>query len=91
MPSYLVTGSSRGLGLAYVGELLKNLDNYVIATARTPSKATELQALISKYSENRGAILQLDLASAESIKKAAERLLSFYLTASTAWLASRSE
>ncbi|CZR58536.1 uncharacterized protein PAC_08428 [Phialocephala subalpina] len=72
MHSYLVTGSSRGLGLAYVGELLKNPDNYVIATVRTPSKATELQALISKYSENRAAVLQLDLASAESIKKAAE-------------------
>jgi len=72
MPSYLVTGSSRGLGLAFVGELLKNPKNYVIATARNPSKATELQALISQYPKERAAILELDLGSPESIEKAAE-------------------
>ncbi|KAG0651529.1 putative oxidoreductase [Hyphodiscus hymeniophilus] len=72
MPSYLVTGSSRGLGLAYVEELLKNPDNYVIATARNPSKATELQTLISKHPKERAAIVQLDLADVKSIEKAAE-------------------
>jgi len=72
MPSYLITGSSRGLGLAYVGELLKNPQNYVIATARNPTKATELQALISQYPKERAAILELDLSNPESIEKAAE-------------------
>jgi len=71
MPSYLVTGSSRGLGLAFVGELLKSSQNYVIATARDPTKATQLQALIDKHPKDRAAILQLDLANPESIKKAA--------------------
>lgn len=92
MPSYLVTGSSRGLGLAYVTELvsfhpqkpskrialkfschfqLKNPQNFVIATARNPSKATELQTLISEYPKDRAAMVQLDLASPESIEKAA--------------------
>lgn len=72
MPSYLITGSSRGLGLAFVGQLLKNPQNFVIATARNPSKATELQALLSQYPKDRATTLQLDLASPESIQKAAE-------------------
>jgi len=50
---------------------LKNPQNYVIATARHPAKATELQALISQYPKDRAAVLQLDLGSPESIEAAA--------------------
>jgi NAD(P)-dependent dehydrogenase (short-subunit alcohol dehydrogenase family) len=51
---------------------LKNPENYIIATTRNPSKATELQALLSQYPKERATTLQLDLASPESIRKAAE-------------------
>jgi NAD(P)-dependent dehydrogenase (short-subunit alcohol dehydrogenase family) len=50
---------------------LQNPENYVIATARNPSTATELQALLSKYPKDRAALVQLDVASPESIEKTA--------------------
>ena len=56
----LITGANRGLGL----ELSKQFaaDNYyVIGTARTPKKATELKAVADE-------VLQLDVTSDESIK-----------------------
>jgi len=71
MPSYLITGSSRGLGLAFVEELLKNPSNFVIATARNLRHADELQALVAKYPKDRVAVVQLDLADPESIQRAA--------------------
>ncbi|PMD63080.1 putative short-chain dehydrogenases/reductase [Hyaloscypha bicolor E] len=63
MTSYLVTGSSRGLGLHFVEELLKTPENFVIASVQNPSKAAELQTLLSKYPKERSA--------PESIKNAA--------------------
>ncbi|PMD33102.1 putative short-chain dehydrogenases/reductase [Hyaloscypha variabilis F] len=71
MPSYLVTGSSRGLGLHFVEELLKNPENFVIASVRNPSSALELQDLLNKYPKERSAIVKLDIDSPESIKSAA--------------------
>jgi NAD(P)-dependent dehydrogenase (short-subunit alcohol dehydrogenase family) len=50
---------------------LKNTENYVIASVRNPSKATELQTLLSKYPKERSTVVQLDIDSAESIKNAA--------------------
>ncbi|KAK7419758.1 hypothetical protein QQX98_003130 [Neonectria punicea] len=43
MPSYLVTGSSRGIGLGLVAELLKDEKNIVIATARSTAASPGLQ------------------------------------------------
>ncbi|PMD19994.1 putative short-chain dehydrogenases/reductase [Hyaloscypha hepaticicola] len=71
MPSYLVTGSARGLGLHYVEELLKNSANYVIASVRNLNKATELQKVLSQYPKDRAAIVELDIDNPDSIKDAA--------------------
>jgi NAD(P)-dependent dehydrogenase (short-subunit alcohol dehydrogenase family) len=50
---------------------LSNPANYVIATARNPSAAKELQELISKFPKDRAALVQLDVGSPDSIEKAA--------------------
>ncbi|KAK3688353.1 putative short-chain dehydrogenases/reductase [Podospora appendiculata] len=71
MPSFLVTGSSRGLGLAFVAELLKAPENKVIATARNTKGADGLQDLASKHSADQLVLLDLDITSEESIDHAA--------------------
>ncbi|EED16104.1 short-chain dehydrogenases/reductase, putative [Talaromyces stipitatus ATCC 10500] len=79
MPSYLITGTSRGLGLAFTTELLKNPENLVIATARNTGKSTGLQNLKAQYPGNDRLILvDMDVASLDSIRaavKAVEPLL----------------
>ncbi|KAF8303352.1 NAD(P)-binding protein [Clavulina sp. PMI_390] len=47
MPSYFITGASRGLGLAFAEKLLTSADNVVIASARNPA-ADSLKALAAK-------------------------------------------
>lgn len=46
--TYLVTGASRGLGFAYTVQLLEE-GHHVVAAARTPDKAAQLQDLATKY------------------------------------------
>ncbi|KAH9204931.1 hypothetical protein DL95DRAFT_417848 [Leptodontidium sp. 2 PMI_412] len=70
MPSYLVTGSSRGLGLGFIAELLQDPQNYVIATARSSNSTPELSKLLTKHPE-KSAFVQLDIADPASIEKAA--------------------
>ncbi|KAI0783046.1 putative short-chain dehydrogenases/reductase [Abortiporus biennis] len=73
MPSYLITGASRGIGLGLVQQLLKNPENQVIATARNPSSSKGLQELREQYPDNKRLItLTLDVSKPEDIKKAAE-------------------
>ncbi|KAI0628089.1 NAD-P-binding protein [Trametes polyzona] len=43
--TWLVTGTSRGIGLEIARQLAENPNNVVVATCRTPSKATALNAL----------------------------------------------
>lgn len=43
--TWLITGSSRGLGFELVKQLIASPDNFVIATCRNPSRATALQSL----------------------------------------------
>ncbi|KAL6741698.1 hypothetical protein Aduo_014927 [Ancylostoma duodenale] len=63
--SVLVTGANRGIGLGLVKEFLKNKDiQHVIATARNPSTARELNAI----NDDRLTILKLELTCDESIK-----------------------
>lgn len=74
MPSYLITGSSRGLGLAIVAELLKTPENKVIATARNTKKSAGLQDLAAQYPADRLALVDLDVTSEESIAAAVEQV-----------------
>ncbi|KAE9370943.1 NAD(P)-binding protein [Stipitochalara longipes BDJ] len=73
MPSYLITGAGRGLGLAFTAELLKNNDNTVIATARNPASSSGLQELRARSKNGRLILLDLDVSKPESIRSAAEK------------------
>lgn len=55
----LVTGSSRGLGLEFVAQLLER-GCTVIATCRTPERAPALQALADADPRNRLLVQALD-------------------------------
>ncbi|KAL4242293.1 NAD(P)-binding domain superfamily protein [Abortiporus biennis] len=73
MPSYLITGSSRGIGLGLVQELLKNPQNQVLATGRNLDSAKGLQELRKQYPDvKRLALIALDISKPETIIKAAE-------------------
>ncbi|KAK4046135.1 hypothetical protein OIV83_006332 [Microbotryomycetes sp. JL201] len=71
MPSYtvVVTGANRGVGLAYTEALLKR-GHAVVATARNPESATELQHLKTQYSGKLD-VITLDISSKQSAEDAA--------------------
>ena len=68
----LITGANRGIGLALTAELLKG-GHRVLATARNPGKATELEKLRKKHGESLE-VVELDVTSEESVKAAAARV-----------------
>lgn len=65
MRHVLVTGGNRGLGLEFVRQLLDDGDA-VVATARRPVQALELQALATEAGE-RAAVVALDVSDPESV------------------------
>jgi len=67
MPSYVVAGASRGLGLEFVKQLLEK-GNVVIALARNPSSAKGLVAIKNKNLH----IVKADTTDVPSLKAAAE-------------------
>ncbi|KAF2992950.1 hypothetical protein E8E13_000077 [Curvularia kusanoi] len=73
MPSYLVTGSSCGLGLGFVTQLLQCEDNIVVATARDTAGASGLQELTKRISDGRLILIDLDVTKPESIAPAVEK------------------
>ena len=64
--TWLVTGANRGIGLAFA-EALSGRGDRVIATARRPEKARELQRLGIQ-------VEQLDIADDQSVARLARRL-----------------
>ncbi|CAI9716147.1 CC-factor-like-like [Octopus vulgaris] len=70
--SVLITGSSRGIGLEFVKQLLRlpTPPRYVFATCRNPEKAEDLQSLKKDNSNLR--IVPLDICNEASIIKAKE-------------------
>jgi len=68
MPTYVVAGASRGIGLQFIVDLLARGD-VVVALARTPEKSKGLQEI--KHNKNLF-IFQADVTDSGSLKNAAE-------------------
>ena len=64
---FVVTGGNRGLGLEHVKQFLERSKVKIVATARQPDKAHELNGLLKQY-QNRLSIIKLDTSSEESIE-----------------------
>ncbi|CAI6341807.1 unnamed protein product [Periconia digitata] len=64
MPSYVIVGASRGIGLGYLQHLAADPSNTVIGIARTPSSVPQIP---------NATILQGDLTSASSLHAAAAK------------------
>ncbi len=71
IPTVLVTGSNRGIGLELVKQFAANGWN-VIGTARKPQKATELNTMAKE--NDRITVVQLDVTNADSIAAMAKTL-----------------
>jgi len=69
MPSYLITGTSRGLGLAFATKLLEDPENVVVATARNTS-APGLAALAAKTPAGRLHLVTLDVSKEDAFPPA---------------------
>ena len=66
--TYLISGASRGIGLETARQLLAaSPDNQVIAAARSPSSAKELQELVTA-NPGRSALVSIDVSDARSVK-----------------------
>lgn len=72
MPTILITGANRGIGLALTEKFLTE-GWHVLATAREPEHATDLHALAAS-SGHRLDILPLDVANPESTDRLAARV-----------------
>ncbi|KAK2718282.1 uncharacterized protein LOC136037680 isoform X2 [Artemia franciscana] len=71
MKTVLITGSSRGIGLGLVKEYVKN-GYKVVATCRDPETASDLKSTLAET--NQPSAIALDVASDDSIFKAAEEV-----------------
>lgn len=71
MPVVLITGANRGLGLEFVKQYAE-AGWRVIATAREPAKAPELQVLAEQHANV--CVETLDVGDAQQIRALAERL-----------------
>ncbi|EPT04505.1 NAD-binding protein [Fomitopsis schrenkii] len=72
MPSYLVTGASRGIGLGLVKELVTQIPaNFVVAAVRNPDSSS-IKELQGAYHNDRFAVVTIDYSDYASIEQAAE-------------------
>lgn len=77
MSSVLITGANRGIGLALVKEFLKQGDR-VIATARQPDKADELNALSKTYLDPEFTVIPMDVTNADSVNQAYAKITQLF-------------
>ncbi|KAI5115932.1 hypothetical protein M0805_002082 [Coniferiporia weirii] len=71
MPSYVVTGASRGLGLGFIRQLGADPSNTVFALVRDVPGATELHELVASNAYKNVYVLHADLHDYKSINEAA--------------------
>ncbi|KAI0816812.1 NAD-P-binding protein [Trametes gibbosa] len=71
--TWLITGTSRGIGLELVRQLLASPDNIVVAACRTPEKATALSDL-ANTAKGTLHIIQLDVSDFASVRAAAAEM-----------------
>jgi len=69
MPSYAVTGASRGIGLEFVKQLSDDSSNIVLAIVRNKATATR----VTELGRSNVHLLQADITDYEALKAAAER------------------
>jgi NAD(P)-dependent dehydrogenase (short-subunit alcohol dehydrogenase family) len=72
MSSALITGASRGIGLEFVRQYLRE-GWHVYAACRDPDRADRLQAL-AEEAEGRLELLRIDVTNAAEVKAAAEQI-----------------
>ncbi|GAA5838151.1 hypothetical protein JCM5353_001513 [Sporobolomyces roseus] len=73
--TYLITGSSRSLGLGYAHQLLKSSSSTrVIAAVRSPASSDQLEPLVKEFGKDRLYILKCDVNESESTQAAAKEL-----------------
>ncbi|KAI9061969.1 NAD(P)-binding protein [Trametes sanguinea] len=71
--TWLVTGTSRGIGLELVRQLVASPENLVVAACRNPDKATALQSLRDS-AKGMLHIIQLDVSDFDSIRASVKHL-----------------
>ncbi|GAA5933755.1 SDR family oxidoreductase [Sporobolomyces koalae] len=73
--TYLITGASRGLGLAYTLSLLRSSPSTrVVAAVRNPASGAELLKPVQEEFGDRLHVLECDVTSSESTQEAAQKL-----------------
>ncbi len=71
MQRILITGANRGIGFELTRQFLQQGDAHIFAACRSPEKATQLNDLVQKHSENL-TVLQMEVTDEESIENAVE-------------------
>jgi NAD(P)-dependent dehydrogenase (short-subunit alcohol dehydrogenase family) len=69
MPSYLITGASRGLGLSFLENLSSNSNNTVIGLVRN---IADTESKIAAWDRNNIHLVQGDLSNYNSLKSAVD-------------------
>ncbi len=72
---YFISGGNRGIGLSFVKQLSSNSNNLVIASARNPDKAIELQQWSKEHPNTR--IVRLDVSNEDSIASLPDQVSKF--------------
>jgi len=64
---FIVTGGNRGLGLEHVKQFLEKTKVKVVATARQPAKADQLNGLLKQH-QDRLSVVELDTSDEASVE-----------------------
>lgn len=70
---FVVTGGNRGLGLEHVKQFLEKTKVKIVATARQPAKADQLNGLLKQH-QARLSVIQLDTSEEASVEAAAKKV-----------------